>query len=174
MKTFSPSSWRTFPEPHESLLLLVRLGGTEPRVMAGWLKEVLQADVWMHACAFDADGVRMSTPRQDFPLEDSGTQCEAEQGAPPWDKYRSPSAASPTAFFQSTPPDLKQTCGAVCGRRGRHVERHLQDLTTILESCSTRGVRPMKYMMVSGSRSWGTQQGEAEASGFSLLYRGRI
>lgn len=53
-------------------------------------------------------------------------------------------------------------------------QRHLQDLTTMLESCSTRGVRPIKYMMVRGSRSWGTQQGEAEASGFSLLYRGRI
>lgn len=53
-------------------------------------------------------------------------------------------------------------------------QRHLQVLTTMLESCSTRGVRPMKYMMVRGSRSWGTQQGEAEASGFSLLYRGRI
>lgn len=56
----------------------------------------------------------------------------------------------------------------------RFPQRHLQDLTTMLESCSTRGVRPMKYMMVRGSRSWGTQQGEAEASGFSLLYRGRI
>lgn len=53
-------------------------------------------------------------------------------------------------------------------------QRHLQDLTTMLESCSTRGVRPMKYMMVRGSRSWGTQQGVAEASGFSLLYKGRI
>lgn len=53
-------------------------------------------------------------------------------------------------------------------------QRHLQDLTTMLDSCSTRGVRPMKYMMVRGSRSCGTQQGEAEASGFNLLYSGRI
>ncbi len=32
-------------------------------------------------------------------------------------------------------------------------QRHLQDLTTMLESCSTRGVRPTKYIMVRGSRS---------------------
>lgn len=48
---------------------------------------------------------------------------------------------------------------------------HLQDFTIIFESCSILGVLPMQQRMVSGSKSWDTQQGEADASGFMVLYK---
>lgn len=64
----------------------------------------------------------------------------------------------------------------LCARSLQHLysrtsssQRHLQDFTTMFDSCSTRGVRPRKYTIVRGSRSWGTQQGDADASGFILL-----
>lgn len=51
------------------------------------------------------------------------------------------------------------------------LQLHLQDFTIMLDSCSILGVLPMQQRMVRGSKSWDTQHGEAEASGFMVLYK---